>query len=197
MRAWRTGGKLIRMISQCIHCDLVDGAALDRWAEQAYKEQMNQRAQQIALAAGTEPFAFVQQTGQELTLEDVLLQALGAASAHSAEMADTGQRSDGKRETAIYKGLLAEVQRFMRLDRQKGELAAARKVEEQLEPDIKDWMDLAHELYALACNSSPNGGYAEPQRTEWHRAFERLRDRFHELLPDLMEKEKSDAAGDQ
>lgn len=189
MRDWQTGGKLIRSISLCAECFAVDGAALDRWAEQSFKEQMNRRSQQIALAAGTEPFAFVQATGQDLTLEDVLLQALGAATTLGAELGATGHASTGQRETAIYKALLAEVSRFQQM----AALEGAQKAESQIEPDVKAWMDLAHELYALACNSSPKNGYNDDMKADWQGAFVRLRDRFHELLPELLPALKAEA----
>lgn len=47
------------------------------------------------------------------------------------------------------------------------------------EDAVKEWSDLAYELYALACNSTTNGtGKSE----DWTACFERLRERFHAAL---------------
>lgn len=109
---------LIRFVELCSFCGWIDGAALDRWAEQAFKEQMGRNAQLIAVAAGTEPFAFAQMEGEELTLENVLGQALGAASMCWADVNAAGE-FDSTRAARIYGALKAEVDRFMRLDRER------------------------------------------------------------------------------
>lgn len=113
MREWQTGSTLIRQITQCSECLAVDHAALDRWAEQAAKELLSGRAQRIAVASETEPFAFVQSSNEELSLREILLQALAASAAHGAQLGASGNASDGKRETAIFRALSAEVERAM------------------------------------------------------------------------------------
>jgi hypothetical protein len=163
--------KLIRFVERCSLCGWIDGVALDRWAEQAYKEQMTTRAQRIALASETQPFAFVQESDADLTLQEILGQALGAASV-CWEFPDRGGVFDSTRAKRIYDALEREVDRALRLRER-----ALR------EGEMQDWVALAHELYALACNSSPMEGYPAKQRQEWQDAFVRLREQFHYLLP--------------
>lgn len=168
--------KLIRMIERCALCGWIDGAGLDRWAEQAYKEQMEKRAQRIAMAAESEPFSFHQSSGEDLKLSEVLGQALGAASMcwESPEKAGV---FDSTRAARVYAALEAEVLRFQQLNE-------------------RGWADLAYELYALACNSQPLIMTTAERRDEWQAAFERLRDRFHELLPGLMDRAKRELVED-
>ncbi len=47
---------------------------------------------------------------------------------------------------------------------------------------VKEWSDLAYELYALACNSTTDGT-GNPH--DWTACFEHLRDRFHAALDTL------------
>ena len=75
-----TGAELIRRIVQCTRCGWVDPASLDRWAEQAHAELMDGMSQRCAIAAGVTPFAFVQQTGSQLTFLEGISQAMTAVS---------------------------------------------------------------------------------------------------------------------
>lgn len=80
MTAHMGGGVLVKSVEICNPCGWINFAALDGYAEAAIKESMDRRAQRIAVAAQTEPFSFVQMPGDELTFEEVVFQALGAAS---------------------------------------------------------------------------------------------------------------------
>jgi hypothetical protein len=174
-----SAGEKVRWVERCSLCGWIDAAALDGWVDHAIKEQMTKRAQRIALAAESEPFSFHQSSTEELTLEEVLFQALGAAS--MCWVGGTGSLEfDSVRASQVGHALLAEVQRFIRIG----------------DPAVKAWSDLAYELYALACNSSPNVGYPADKQAEWQKAFERLRDRFHELLPAVNDRLKEEASGD-
>jgi hypothetical protein len=111
----KTNSRLVPFVEQCTDCSWIDGASLDWWAEDAIKGALSKRAQRIAVATETEPFAFVQSPSELLTLDEVLIQALAAASARGAELGSKGHASDGQRETAILLALRAEIQRFMRI----------------------------------------------------------------------------------
>jgi hypothetical protein len=87
-------GKLVRTVERCDLCGWIDFAALDGYAEAAIKESMEARAQRIAVAAETEPFSFVQRSDEKLTFEEVVFQALGAASMCWINQ-ETGERSTG------------------------------------------------------------------------------------------------------
>lgn len=117
-----TGGKWVRWVEQCSLCKWIDASALDGWAENAIKLSLNKRSQQAALAAGTEPFAFVQGgDGADLSLEDILVQAFSAIQVHG--MQQGMDASTGKRMSQIYKGTMAEIQRLIKIA-VKNELAA-------------------------------------------------------------------------
>jgi hypothetical protein len=73
-----TGAELIRWITQCTRCGWVDPTSLDERARQAHGELMDGAAQRCAMAAGVEPFAFVQQTGVRLTFLEGISQAMTA-----------------------------------------------------------------------------------------------------------------------
>jgi len=104
-------GRLVRYVECCNKCGWVDETSLDWWAENAIKNAMPKRAQRIALAADSEPFAFVQSFGEELTLDEILVQAL-AASAHAGRGV---KEKEAARGAAILNALRAEVARFQRL----------------------------------------------------------------------------------
>jgi hypothetical protein len=59
--------------------------------------------------------------------------------------------------------------------------AAGRKYE-ALRADIKEWSDIAYEMYALLCNSK---SLDEAHAEAWQGGFERLKDRFHVALDKL------------
>lgn len=110
----RTNSRLVPFVEQCTDCSWIDGTSLDWWAEDASKRALSDRAQRIAVATETEPFAFVQSTGQRLELDEVLLQALAAASMCWESVASAGKFED-QRAGDILVALRAEVQRFIRL----------------------------------------------------------------------------------
>jgi hypothetical protein len=80
MMAIRTGSEIIQVIEQCTRCGWTDPASLDRWAELWYKRRLDKMEQRIALATSGEPFTFVRGSDQDITLNEALGQALGAAS---------------------------------------------------------------------------------------------------------------------
>lgn len=109
----RTGSALIPFIERCGKCDWIDEAALTRAAEHAIKSAGTTRAQNIAVAIGTEPFAFVVRPGQDLDINEVLGQALGAASM-CWEFPDLAGEFDSTRAAQIYAALRGEVGRAIR-----------------------------------------------------------------------------------
>lgn len=113
-----SGGEMVRFVERCSLCGWIDAAALDRWAEDSIKNAMSKRAQRIAVAADTEPFAFAQPSSGDLSLEEVLFQALGAASMCWMPRPSHAE-FDSARAHRIGTALMAEVNRFMRLDRQR------------------------------------------------------------------------------
>lgn len=164
-----TGASMIPLVSRCQVCGWIDTTALDASGESLLLRSTSERAARMAVTIESEPFAFTQQFGEELPLREILYQALGAAS--MCWVGGTGALEfDSTRAKAIGQALEREVDRA-----------------------LKDWSDLAYELYALACNSSPNTGYPDDKKAEWQAAFERLRDRFHELLPGVMDRLKAEA----
>src|SRR4051812_29946605 len=77
----KVNSESIPYVERCSHCGWIDGASLEWWGHNIIKTSLSERAGRIALAAETEPFAFVQGSdGEDLTLEEILGQALGAAS---------------------------------------------------------------------------------------------------------------------
>lgn len=60
---------------------------------------------------------------------------------------------------------------------------AGRKYEE-LGADIKEWSDIAYEMYAMLCNSK---SLDEAHTAAWQGGFERLKERFHAALATLPE----------
>lgn len=105
-----SAGKLIPWIERCQFCGWIDAALLDRYAEDAIKSSISERAQRIAVAADIEPFAFVQ-ASDGLSMLEICSQALAAVSHHAATLAAKGDASDGKRETAILRALMGEIRR--------------------------------------------------------------------------------------
>jgi hypothetical protein len=156
----RSAGQKVRWVEICSLCGWIDSAALDGWADNAIKESMTARAKRIAVAAETEPFAFAQQKGEELTLQEILFQSLGAASM-CWESVDKAGVFDSTRAKEIGLALTAEVDRALAI------------------VQVTPWSELAYELYALACNSTA----LEPSKAqEWNAAFERLKEQFNSLL---------------
>ena len=108
-----SAGQKVRWVEICSLCGWIDAAALDGWADNAIKENLTKRAQRITVAAESQPFVFVQQKGEELTLEEILFQALGAASM-CWENVEAAGIFDSSRAKEVGMALLAEVNRALR-----------------------------------------------------------------------------------
>ena len=110
----KTGSAKVPYVEQCTDCSFIDATSLEWWADNAIKMSLSARAQRMAVAAESEPFAIVQDSREELAIEEVLGQALGAAS--MCWVGGTGALEfDGKRAGEVYLVLYREVQRFQRL----------------------------------------------------------------------------------
>jgi hypothetical protein len=137
----------VRYVEQCSRCLWIDEASLDWWAEDAVKNAMPKQAQRIAVAAGTEPFAFVQSPHEELTLDEILVQALAAAQTQGILQGPVNA-SDGQRMSAILKALRAEVMRFQRLAEGRAIRAVRKRVIDRSiniengEPTLNDIIEL-------------------------------------------------------
>lgn len=117
MQSIKTNSEMVPYVEQCANCSWVDGASLNWWGHEILKRALSERAGRIAVAAETEPFAFVQSSHEDLTIEEVLGQALGAASMCWMEIRKIeGLEFDSTRAKAIYEALIREVSRFHRLD---------------------------------------------------------------------------------
>lgn len=103
----------VKYIERCVKCGWIDEASLNWWFENAIKQALPKRAQRIAVAASSESFAFVQSPHEELTLDEVLIQALAASQALGIQQGLNAV--DAQRLTAIFIALRAEVMRFQRL----------------------------------------------------------------------------------
>lgn len=115
----KTGATLVRFVEQCTDCDWIDPASLDWWAEDAIKNANSDRAKRISIAASMTPFQFVQSSGEELTLEEILFQALGAAS--MCWVGGTGDLEfDSVRAKEIGLAVLSEVNRALHMAQHKG-----------------------------------------------------------------------------
>lgn len=121
----KTNSDRVKYVERCQKCGWIDGFSLNWWAENAIKEQMAARAQRIAITVESKPFAFTQSTTEELPIEEVLFQALGAASM-CWDPRPYSQVFDSTRAREIGEALLDEVRRYLRLER---EDAATRAVE--------------------------------------------------------------------
>lgn len=120
--------KWVRWLEKCSLCDWINVAALDGWAENAIKLSLNKRSQQAALAAETDPFAFVQGgDGADLSLEDILVQAFSAIQVATAAMHEIGTEQFHRRAKAIFSGSMAEIQRMIGIA-VKNEIAACASV---------------------------------------------------------------------
>ena len=111
MQSRMGGGKLVRSVEICMGCNWIDFAALDGWAENAIKESLERRAQRIAVATETEPFAFVERSDEVLSMSEIAFQALGAASM-CWEPRPTGE-FDGTRARAVGEAFMRELDREM------------------------------------------------------------------------------------
>jgi len=190
----KTWSPKVPYVERCSFCGWIDSASLEWWADNAIKNSLNDRARRIAVATETQPFAFVQSSEQDLEFDEILGQALGSVS--TCWVGGTGSLEfNSERAAQIFNALRAEIARQFDLERENagtrlaqwmrnsfsdGTIAEARRIVEAAEvrrPGVKEWSDLAYELYALACNARP---LSAPD--EWTPAFERLKTKFHELL---------------
>lgn len=161
----------------CNRCNWIDEKSLQWWVEDAIKNNISKRAQRIAVAAESQPFQFVQGVDEPLTLEEILFQSLGAASM-CWESPDKAGVFDSSRAKVIGESLMREVN--------------AGLIKAQMEGPHAE---LAYEMYALLCNSQHDGHGTDDAPEQWAAAFERLKARFHELLPNLEEKPAPEAVG--
>lgn len=116
MRSIKTGSDMVPWVEQCATCLWVDNRALEQSGHSIIKRSLSERASRIAVSVESEPFAFVQSSREDLTLEEVLGQALGAASVCWENRALLGAGTfDSTRAKAIYEALMCEVGRFQRL----------------------------------------------------------------------------------
>lgn len=105
-------GKMVRSVDFCMGCDWIDFAALDRYAEAAIKESMTERAQRIAVASETEPFAFVQRSDEVLSMSEIAAQALAAAT-----LMERNDTFSDKRAQQIHRALMDEIWMLGRQER--------------------------------------------------------------------------------
>lgn len=129
MSSYTTGSKDIPWIERCSFCGWIDGDALQRYADAIKKMSVAERAQRIAIAMGTEPFAFVEVLEHEtaLTLDEILAQALGAAS--MSWVGGTGELEfDSTRAKQIWTALKAEVDRAIEVEQAEALSSAERRV---------------------------------------------------------------------
>jgi hypothetical protein len=75
-----TGAQLVSRINQCTRCGWVDPVYLDAYAELGYKRRLSKVEQRTAMAISGEPFTFIRSSERDVTLDEALAQALGAAS---------------------------------------------------------------------------------------------------------------------
>jgi hypothetical protein len=80
MSSVETGASLVSRINQCTRCGWVDPASLDAYAELGYKRKLTASQSRTAMAIEGEPFTFVRSSEADITLDEALGQALGAAS---------------------------------------------------------------------------------------------------------------------
>lgn len=204
----KTGSPKVPYVEQCSDCSWIDPRSLQWWADNAVKESLSARAVRIAAATETNPFAFVQSSDEELELIEIVFQALGAASVAWSQRAllDAGE-FNGTFAKSVGDALIRELERFRRIEREDaakrlrgwmrnhfsdGTITEAARIVEQpgsaaaSRPGVKEWSDLAYELYGLACNVS-EGQLDATQTAEWMGAFTRLQKQFHDMQPGAVE----------
>jgi len=76
----RTSSEKIKFVLQCTRCGYLDPGTLDRWADDAAKRSLSASEARTAMAISGEPFTFVRSSEADITLEEAIGQALGAAS---------------------------------------------------------------------------------------------------------------------
>lgn len=111
-----TGALLVSQMEQCSRCGWVDPASLDRYAEVGYKRSLSKIEQRTAMAISGEPFTFVRSSTEDITLDEALGQALGAASMCWERPEDAGT-FDGSRAKRIFEQLKLLLQEKSKKDR--------------------------------------------------------------------------------
>jgi hypothetical protein len=116
MLSVETGASLVSRINQCTRCGWVDPVYLDAYAELGYKRRLNKIEQRTAMAISGEPFTFVRSSEADVTLDEALGQALGAASMCWEHPEKAGTFND-QRAKRIFEQLKALLQEKSRADR--------------------------------------------------------------------------------
>jgi hypothetical protein len=127
MYSVQTGSTDIPYVEICRECGWVDPYALVRTANNIKKRTLTDRAARIAVAADIEPFAFVQQPDVVLSITEILVQALGAASVCWKDREALGE-FDPSRAQSIFNALYDEVDREVQLTRDRALLDAEHRV---------------------------------------------------------------------
>lgn len=96
-----TGSNLVPKFMQCSRCGWVDPASLDAYAELGFKRALNKTEQRTAMAISGEPFTFVRGSERDITLDEAIGQALGAASM-CWEKPESAGAFDGSRAKQIF-----------------------------------------------------------------------------------------------
>jgi hypothetical protein len=133
--------RLVRFVEQCRKCGWVDESSLDWWAEDSIKSALSKRAQRIAVAAESEPFSFAQSSHTDLDLDDLLAQALAAASMcwSREDLMNNGVFKD-QRAKEIMTALRAEIMRMQSLAEAKALSVARKRLLDEVM--VSDWSEV-------------------------------------------------------
>lgn len=123
--------ELVPYVEQCEYCGWIDPTALQFHGENAIKNAQTNRAKRIAVAVESEPFQFAQSSTEELTLDEILGQALGAASV-CWESIEAAGVFDSTRAGVVFRALKAEVDRALLLAKEQVHLENAAQAEGQV-----------------------------------------------------------------
>lgn len=132
-----------------------------------------------------EPWNPSAQPEEVITLSGAVGQALGTASMCWSDVSRAGTFQDGK-ALWVHEGLVAWLSDWADEQRKQANEATAAKMLVL----VKEWADLAYEMYALLCASSPGEHSTDAGAAEWRTAFNRLKDRFHQSLATLPESDR-------
>lgn len=150
MQSIKVNSKEIRYVERCRVCGWIDGMSLSWWAEDAIKQSGSKLAQRISVATQSDPFRFVQGSREDLTLDEILGQALGAASVcWSKEDLMSSGTFNSIRAQQIWTALRAEIMRFQLIEGGKALSAARRKVQDLYDADVIDARSLAAVMEAI------------------------------------------------
>lgn len=136
------------------------------------------RADIEAGATGGDPWNPTGSDGQRATLGEAVGQALGSASMAWDNVADAGLFNDDWCRK-VYDGLMAYLSDWAHDVAKQANEATAAKMQTTV---VKEWSDIAYEMWALLCNST-TANLADS--ATWQAARDRLRDRFHAVLDAL------------